>query len=320
MPAAPGIRTVDRRAHQRQRSGEMATEQAIGTRPAGEDARRRLLAGIAVTERRLTPAGVPTAVLEGGDGPPVLLLHGPAGNAAHWVRVIPGLISGHRVIAPDLPGHGASAVAADAGLDGDRTIAWLRELIDRTCPAPPVLVGYALGGAIAARFAAVEGDRLSRLVLVDALGLTAFAPAPEFGAALEAFLAQPSERTHDELWRHCALDLERLRRGMGERWEPFRTYNVERAGDPGALAALGSLMGQFGLPAMDAAELARIAVPTTLIWGRQDLATRVSVAEAASARYGWPLHVIEDCADDPPIERPEAFVAALRTAIGTEAA
>ena len=289
----------------------MATEQSIGTRPAGEDARQRLLAGIAVTERRLTLAGVPTALLEGGDGPPVLLLHGPAGNAAHWVRVIPGLIRGHRVIAPDLPGHGASAVAADAELGDERTIAWLRELIDRTCPAAPVLVGYALGGAIAARFAAVEGGRLSRLVLVDALGLTGFAPAPEFGLALEAFLAQPSEQTHDDLWHHCALDLGRLRRAMGERWEPFRSYNVERALDPSALAALGSLMGRFGMPAIPAAELARIDVPTTLIWGRHDLATRVSVAKAASARYGWPLHVIEDCADDPPIEQPDALLRAL---------
>ena len=57
--------------------------------------------------------------------------------------------------------------------------------------------------------------------------------------------------------------------------------------------------------------LERIDVPVALVWGRQDLATPLAVAEAAAARYGWPLHVIEDCADDPPIERPEAFVRAL---------
>ena len=54
--------------------------------------------------------------------------------------------------------------------------------------------------------------------------------------------------------------------------------------------------------------------PPRLIWGRHDLATPLEVAEAASARHGWPLHVIEDCADDPPVEQPEAFLAALRTA------
>ena len=76
---------------------------------------------------------------------------------------------------------------------------------------------------------------------------------------------------------------------MDERWEPFQAYNVDRARTPSVQAALGSLMEQFGVPAIPSAELARIAVPTTLIWGRHDLATRLAVAEAASVRYGWPL-------------------------------
>jgi pimeloyl-ACP methyl ester carboxylesterase len=58
-------------------------------------------------------------------------------------------------------------------------------------------------------------------------------------------------------------------------------------------------------------ELARIRVPATLIWGRHDLATPLAVAQAASARYGWPLHVIDNAADDPPLEQPEAFARAL---------
>ena len=62
-------------------------------------------------------------------------------------------------------------------------------------------------------------------------------------------------------------------------------------------------------------ELLAIAVPTTLIWGRHDLATRLPIAEAASARYGWPLQVIENAADDPPMEQPEAFVKALYAAL-----
>ena len=181
-------------------------------------------------------------------------------------------------------------------------------------------MGYALGGAIAARFAAAHGDRVGRLVLVDALGLTALDPTPEFGLALHGFLAQPSEQTHDELWRHCARDLAGLRERMDGGWEPFRAANVELARTPSVQVALGALMEQFGGPPIEPAELARIAVPTSLIWGRHDLATRLEVAVDASLDHGWPLQVIEDCADDPPIERPEAFVAALRTAIGTEAA
>ena len=51
------------------------------------NARERLLAGMPVTERRLELAGISTAVLEGGDGPPVVLLHGPGEYAAKWMRV-----------------------------------------------------------------------------------------------------------------------------------------------------------------------------------------------------------------------------------------
>lgn len=61
--------------------------------------------------------------------------------------------------------------------------------------------------------------------------------------------------------------------------------------------------------------LVQISVPTTLIWGRRDEGVPVHVAKLASARYGWPLHVIEDARDDPALERPQAFLAALRAAL-----
>jgi pimeloyl-ACP methyl ester carboxylesterase len=297
----------------------MNTQYAVkdhGRRSAHDDSRERLLAGMPVTERRLQLAGVSTAVLEGGNGPPVVLLHGPSGCAAHWMRVIPGLVTTHRVIAPDLPGHGTSEVI-DGALDADRVLAWLGELIERTCISPPALVGQLLGGAIAARFASNQGDRLSRLMLVDTFGLSQFQPAPDFALALTQFLAQPTERTHRSLWRYCAFDLDRLRQRMGERWEPFEAYNLDRARTPSVKAALSILMEQLGVPAIPSADLARIAVPTTLIWGRHDLATPLEVAEAANVRYGWPLHVIENAADDPPIEQPEAFLEALRAALGS---
>jgi FAD/FMN-containing dehydrogenase/pimeloyl-ACP methyl ester carboxylesterase len=264
-----------------------------------DDARRTLIAGLPVTERRLGS----TAVLEGGDGPPVVLLHGPGGYAAHWLRVIPGLAGSHRVVAPDLPGHGASEP-----LDGERDVlAWLAELIEDTCAEPPVLVGNALGGAIAARFAIAHGDRIRRVVLVDTLGLVPFDPAPEFGRALHDFMAQPDEDTHERLWQYCAHDLDGVRGALGERWAPFSAYNVDRARTRGA--AGDALMQELGLPAIEGLE--RIAVPVALVWGRDDLANPLAVAEATAAQQGWPLHVIEDCADDPPIEQPDALLRAL---------
>lgn len=282
----------------------------------GDHARERLLATMPVAERRLHLAGISTAVLEGGSGPPMVLLHGPGEFAATWMRVIPDLTKTHRVVAPDLPGHGASGLA-DGSLDAGRVLAWLDELIEQTCPSPPALIGHLLGGTIAARYAIEHGDRISQLVLVDSYGLGPFRPAPSFALAMVGFMAWPNERTQDRLFRGCFTDLDGLRAQMGERWEPLATYALDRARTPNIKAALKSLMPQFGMVAIPADDLARIAVPTTLIWGWHDLQVRLRVAEAASARYGWPLHVIEHAADDPAFEQPEAFLAALRLALET---
>jgi pimeloyl-ACP methyl ester carboxylesterase len=285
----------------------------VPARGSAEEPRDRLLAGVPVTDRALPLAGVSTAVLTGGAGPPLVLLHSSGEFAALWTRVIPDLVRTHRVVVPDLPGHGGSQVT-EGRLDADRVLGWLGELIERTCPAPPTLVGHGLGGAIAARFAIERGDRLARLVLVDAMGLAEFAPEPSFGLALHRFLEEPSEHTRDGLFQQCFVDLDGLRERMSDRWEPLAAYALDRAGSPGQQAALEVLMPHFGVPAIPSADLARIAVQTSLIWGRHDLQVPLHVAETASARHGWPLHVIDNAGDDPALERPEAFLQALRAA------
>jgi pimeloyl-ACP methyl ester carboxylesterase len=283
---------------------------------AGEGIRERLLAGIPVGERRLVLAGHRTAVLEGGDGPPVVLLHGAGEFAANWLRVIPELVRTHRVVAPDLPGHGASELAGEA-LNTETVIAWLDELVERTCPSPPALVGHLLGGAIAARFAIDHPDRIRRLVLVDTYGLGRFWPTPRYALAMLAFAARPTEGTQERLFRQCAFDLDGLREQLGEHGQLLEAYALDRAQTPAMKAALRHLMPQLGVPAIPPAQLARIAAPTTLIWGRHDRQVRLGLAEAASARYGWPLHVIEQAADDPAVEQPDAFLRAVRGALGS---
>ena len=281
----------------------------------GTDIRERLLAALPVTERRVQAGGISTAVLEGGDGPPVVLLHGPGEHAPKWMRVIPQLVETHRVVAPDLPGHGATEMPREP-IDAPTMLAWLGELIERTCSSPPAIVGQIVGGAIAARFAIDHGDRVDRLVLVDMLGLAPFQPAPQFAAALNDFMTQPNADTHDRLWQQCAFDLDGMRAGMGDRWEQMKAYNLELARMPTLLAAEQALIGEFGMAPIPAEELARITVPVTLIWGRHDLATPLGVATAASARHGWPLRIIENAGDDPAMEQPEAFVRVLRDVRG----
>ena len=276
--------------------------------------RESLLAELPVTERRLRLNGVETAVLEGGEGRPVILLHGPGGYGAQWVHVIPALAQCSRVVAPDLPGHGASGYHSGSTTP-DQVNSWLEDLIDCTCDAPPVLVGHTLGGAIAARFAVDNGDRLHSLVLVDSMGLVPFQPAPEFGAALVAFLTTPNEQTQDALWTQCVHDYAEVQRRHGERWQLLREYNLAGVRRSDGIPAITAWMEHIGSSAIPEEMLARIRIPVSLVWGREDRATPLAAAEMAAARFGWPLHVIDAAADDPTLEQPEEFMRVLRTLI-----
>lgn len=281
----------------------------------GAAPRARLLAGLPVTERRLELAGVSTAVLDGGEGPPIVMLHEPGSFAAHWLRVIPALVRHNRVVIPDLPGHGASELAGGE-LDADRVLAWLGELIERTCDTPPVLVGHLGSGPIAARFASRHGDRLRSLVLVDSFGLGKFRPAPGFALGLLRYVARPTPRSYDGLMRRCTADFASVRAGLGELWQPFADYTLEGARSPAGKQALRTIMRDLAVPPIPASDLEQIPVATSLIWGRRDPVVRTTVAEAASSRYGWPLQIIETAGDDPPIEQPEAFLEALDATLG----
>lgn len=276
----------------------------------GEIARRRLLDRTAAEEHTIEPAGMSTAYLAAGDGPPLVLLHGPGEFKERWLRVIDALSCTHRVLAPDFPGHGRSAPIPD-DLDPERTFAWLDDLIDTCCDQRPVLVGHILGGSVAARYAVQHSDRLERLVLVDSLGLAKFRPSPRFALGLVAFMARPTERSHRRFMAQCLADAEPVADAMGETWDALRDYTLVRAKDPNGKAAMKFFMGALGVPRIADSDLAAITTPTSLIWGRHDKANRLRVAQAASDRFGWPLHVIDGAADDPPMERPAEFITAV---------
>lgn len=283
-----------------------------GASPAadgGDELRARMLDGVPVSEERAVLAGIPTTLVVGGSGPPLVLLHGPGETAVNWRWVLPELVADHRVVAPDLPAHGESG-GGDGPLDAGRVEEWIGAVVGRA-PSPPVLAGHVLGGALAARYAAARSESLRGLVLIDALGLAAFRPSLRFLLAMLGFQARPTERTYSWFMKQCAYDRDALRERMGRRWKTFVSYNVELARSPKRKAA-GRLFRELGVPRIPPEELERIDVPTALIWGRHDRALPLRIAESASERHGWPLHVVEEAADDPFRDRPDAFLRSLR--------
>ncbi|HEV8681303.1 MAG TPA: alpha/beta fold hydrolase [Actinomycetota bacterium] len=294
----------------------MATKPTRDGPKAGAD---RLAAalheGLPVTERRFDLAGVSTSVLEGGDGPPIVLLHGQGGFKEMWGRVIPSLVGAQRVVAPDLPGLGRSEVRTGR-LDLSGMIAWLGDLIAETCTEPPTLVGTSLGGSLAAQFAIRHGDRVRRIVLVDSGSLGRFRPALGVLLALIRYVRHPSPKTYERFQRRVFFDPERVRAQRGDRAAAFRAYHIDRTSQPSVRAANRELLRRIGVRRISPDQLQKISVPVALIWGRNDRVMRFRIAERASARFGWPLFPIDDCGHASVIERPDAFLEALRAAMG----
>lgn len=284
-------------------------------RPETSANRLQLLVDLPVTEQHLDLAGIFTAVLIGGEGKPVILLHGPGETSLWWMRVIPQLVKTHRVIVPDLPGHGSSKIDSDK-LDTELVFNWLSELIQHTCFYPPVLVGNILGGSIGARFCVNHGEQIGQLVLVNSLGLGKFRPSPDFAFGLFRFMIWPTEKNFEQFFPNCMYDVDELQNGMGKKWEPFVKYNLECANDKERSDALQYLMKTLGIPKIPDDDLGKIEVPTSLIWGRNDKANKLKIASSASKKFGWPLYVIAETRDDPKLERPGAFVQKLYESIG----
>ena len=102
-----------------------------------------------------------------GSGPLVILLHGGGGSWRHWVRTIPALAADHALLVPDMPGFGESRLPEGAGgfaamVDG------LLHGIEELVPSGQAfaLVGFSLGGRVAALLAEALGDRVRQLVIV----------------------------------------------------------------------------------------------------------------------------------------------------------
>jgi pimeloyl-ACP methyl ester carboxylesterase len=126
----------------------------------------------AAAERRETPCGDGTMAWRAwGRGTPVVLFHGAHGSWTHWIRTIDALRARHRVLAPDLPGHGESALPPrtdDVGAMAGVIVDGLRRLPET---GPFALLGFSMGGVVAAHVAAQAPDLAERLVVVDAGGL-----------------------------------------------------------------------------------------------------------------------------------------------------
>jgi pimeloyl-ACP methyl ester carboxylesterase len=119
--------------------------------------------------RRLRWSQGETRVLELGDGPPLLYVHGGLGGAFEIVPILPALARSHRVIAVDRPGHGMADPFGYTGVDLlEHARTFLSDILDvLELPAVDV-VASSIGGLWSAAFALDDPERVCRLALVGA--------------------------------------------------------------------------------------------------------------------------------------------------------
>ncbi|MGH2785734.1 MAG: alpha/beta fold hydrolase [Actinomycetota bacterium] len=110
--------------------------------------------------------GVELFYSEHGAGPPLLMVHGWSCDSHDWMWQIPAFAVGHRVIAPDLRGHGRSSVP-DVGFSPPRFAADLVRLLEILGTGPVIAMGHSLGTIVASTLAVERPDLVTALVLSD---------------------------------------------------------------------------------------------------------------------------------------------------------
>jgi pimeloyl-ACP methyl ester carboxylesterase len=264
-----------------------------------------------------TVHGESIAYVEAGEGPVLLLIHGIAGNFENWRKVIEPLARHHTVIAPDLPGHGASGPGG-----GDYSLGalacGLRDLLVTLGHERATLVGHSLGGGIAMQLAYQFPEIVERLVLVSSGGL-----GPEVSPVLRAaalpgadlFIsatAGPGRRVGAAIGRGLAAvglrpnaDVAEIARGYAELEDPDRRAAF--------LATLRAVVGTRGQRVDANARLYLAeAVPVLIVWGRRDSIIPVRHGEDAHrAIPGSRLEVFDDVGHMPQLEAAGRFVAVL---------
>ena len=246
-------------------------------------------------EQTITVGGVDVHTWVGGQGDPLLVLHGAGGNRGftRWMQTVAERFT---VWAPTHPGFGRSGDAEWMERIDDlaRFHLWFS---DAAGLRRPHVLGHSIGGWTAATMATMSPGALDRVILVAPAGLK-----PATGEILDIFYHSPAElrdlTVHDPRtvpeWdtlfgtppTAADLELAERNREMTARltWKPYMY-------DP--------TLERF---------LPRVTNPTLIVWGRQDRIVPVVCGEQyRRALPNASLTVLERCGHLPPIEQPDAF-------------
>ncbi len=254
----------------------------------------------------------------GGDGDPIVLLHGIASNNRTWDPIIDAFAVKHRVIAPDLIGHGQSAKPmGDYSIGGYASV--VRDLLLALEAERVTLVGHSLGGGVAMQLLHMAPELIGRLVLIGSGGLGRDVGAPLRAAGLpgaplviRAATSKPVQsatraagKLLDGVGVSLPTDLEEGMQGFASLSDP--------AAREAFVNTVRSSLGVGGQRVSAVDKLYLMAgVPLLTIWGENDSIIPVQHAhEAAALVPEMRLNVIPDAGHFPHVDAPGQVLALI---------
>lgn len=283
-------------------------------------------------EHRSVDLGGPVHYADwGGEGPPVVFIHGLSGAWVNWIAVAPVLAENHRVYAVDLLGHGRTPLAGRKGTLGNQ-----RRLIDgflrEVVKEPAILIGNSTGGHLAVLEAAAAPDRVKGIVLVDPSlpipapsGFGGFHPAllmvvtglliKPFGELMlrRRFRGREPERIFRGGLRLCTPHPERIPEECLEAHLAEYERNVGRDEWVTGLLQTGRSLWWHDARRRRFYRQARaVRCPALIVQGEKDpLVPMASITALLKVRPDWQLRVIEDVGHIPMMEVPQEFLRIL---------
>lgn len=273
---------------------------------------------------RMTPHtvvlhGHELSYVDSGSGPVVLFIHGILGSQRQFEHLVDTMDDDHRVVLPDLFGHGDSAKPlGDYSLSAHA--AAMRDLLDHLGVERVTLVGHSLGGGIAMQFFYLFPERVKRLVLVSSGGL-----GREVSVLLRAATLPGAEQvlgvvaSGPVLSRVEALGRSASRLGwkpgadVGAIWKGFSSLK-DRESRRAFLSTTRAVIdiGGQSISAHDHLEGA-LPLPTMIVWGSKD--HMIPASHALSVEKELPdcrVEIFEGAGHFPHLDDPERFARILR--------
>ena len=245
--------------------------------------------------------GTSVALLRGGSGRPLLVLHEELGHPG-WLAWHSDLAQDHSLLVPVHPGFG-ELPRADWVMNVRDLAGFYSRMLREMGNGPLDVIGFSLGGWIAAEMAAADPGLFGRMVLVAPTGVK-----PPEGEILDLFIV--TARAHLDASVHDASNTPEFTTLYGgeettdqfEAWEDCRAESARLAWKP--------YMHNPSLPhLLEGVQ----GLPTLIVWGREDRIVPLSAGHAYSkAITGSELLVFDDCGHRPEIERTPEFTQRIR--------